>query len=60
MKWCLVGPEVAICRTDWSRAGEKEEERLIRGFREAARVKLKKADVMVILVIPRDGFGAFR
>ena len=51
-----------ICRTCWSRTGEKEteEERRIVGLREAARAKLKTADVMDILVIPRDGFGAAR
>jgi len=50
MKWCLVGSEVVICRTDWSRAGEKETEgeKRICGFREAARVNLKAADMMVI------------
>ena len=44
---------------DWSRAGEKEkgEEKRIGRFREAARVKLKAADMMVI---PRVGLGAVR
>jgi len=48
---------VVICRTDWRGIGEKEmgEEKRICCFREAARVKLKTADVMVI---PRVGLGA--
>ena len=52
-----MGSEVVICRTDWSRTGEREtgEEKRIGGFREATRVKLKAADIMVIL---RVGLGA--
>ena len=59
MKWCLVGSEVDICRTDWSRAGEKETEgeKRIGGFRAAARVRLRAADM---IVIPRDSLGAAR
>ena len=58
MKWCFAKSEVAICRTDWSRAGEKEEEKGVGDFREAARAKLKAADL--IMVIPRGGLGAAR
>ena len=62
MKWCFLGSEVAMCRTDLRRTGENEMgvDKRAGGFREAARAKLKTDDVMVILVIPRDGFGAVR
>ena len=48
--------EVAICRTDWSRTGEKEteEEKCAGDLREAALLKLK-ADL--IIDIPRDSLG---
>lgn len=45
---------MAICRTDWSRAGDKkmEGEKRVGYFREAARVKLKTADLLSTVVIP--------